>query len=428
MMKPAARSWPAFARAPNYNPAGTSIRFEAGKALTEWSGPDGNPISIRRSLAEQSNTSIIYGDRFILKLFRRVETGTNPDCEIGRYLSDQVRFDGVPPFGGTIEVRAQDSEPVAIAMMQGLVPNLGDAWTWTLEELGRFYEQLSTKEKPAEPTGEFPSVFTLSQTDVPTEFREQMGIYYDAASMLGRKTAELHLALATPTTEPDFTAEPFSVHDREQLTKLLRNHATSVFDTLKDNLARLPDEVIEQASLLLSLRRKVWARLGHIESLELNFDKIRIHGDYHLGQVLRLANDYRILDFEGEPARSLEERRTKQSPLRDVAGMLRSFNYAAYAGLFAHVARRPDGSERLKRAAKQWALGAAAAFLRSYRVAAENAPFLPSSEESFRSLLEVFLLDKALYELNYEMNNRPAWVRIPVQGLLSLGWDRNREG
>jgi maltose alpha-D-glucosyltransferase/alpha-amylase len=407
---------------------GASIRFESGIALKEWIGEDGNPISIRRILAEQSNTSIVFGDRFILKLFRRVEAGINPDCEIGRYLSDRVGFDGVPKFGGAIEFRPLGSEAISVAMMQAMVANLGDAWTWTLEELARFYEKSSTEESPGDVTAELPSVFELSQTELPPEFREQIGIYYDAATILGRKTAELHLALATPTDNADFAAEPFSLDDRQQLTTLLRRHATSVFDLLKDNLARLPDELVEQASLLLSLRRKVWMKLGRIESLELNFDKIRIHGDYHLGQVLRLANDYRILDFEGEPARSLDERRARQSPLKDVAGMLRSFSYAAYAGLFAHAARRPDGWERLEFAARQWGLGAAATFLRSYRSAAGSAAFLPSSEHSFRNLLEIFLLDKALYELSYEMNNRPTWVRIPLRGILSLGWDnRNRE-
>jgi maltose alpha-D-glucosyltransferase/alpha-amylase len=272
-----------------------------------------------------------------------------------------------------------------------------------------------------------PSLFTLAQAELPAAFLDDLGIYYDMATTLGQTTAKMHLALASATTDPDFAPEPFTRQDRVELATQLQVHAASAFDTLKDHLARLPDDFIEKASFLLSLRRRILSRLVEVETLELQCDKIRIHGDYHLGQVLRLATDYRILDFEGEPARPLKDRLAKQSPLRDVAGMLRSFSYAAYAALFAHVDRWLEGGERLEILARRWELGASAAFLRAYRGTAGNASFLPADEHLFRRFLEIFLLEKGLYELNYEINNRPGWVRIPLWGILSLGWDANRD-
>jgi maltose alpha-D-glucosyltransferase/alpha-amylase len=230
----------------------------------------------------------------------------------------------------------------------------------------------------------------------------------------------LHLALSSPTDDPAFAPEPLTSSDRQSLARQLRSHAESVFGTLRESLAGLPDEALEKASLLLSLRRKVLTRFDEIEALELDCAKIRIHGDYHLGQVLRLDNDFRILDFEGEPARPLAERRTKQSPLKDVAGMLRSFSYAACAAHFIYAGRRPDLGDLLEQWARSWELCASGAFLRAYRATAGDASFLPRNPESLRRLLDAFILDKALYELRYEINNRPAWVRVPLWGILSL--------
>jgi maltose alpha-D-glucosyltransferase/alpha-amylase len=158
-----------------------------------------------------------------------------------------------------------------------------------------------------------------------------------------------------------------------------------------------------------------------LEDLQVDAARIRIHGDYHLGQVLYANNDFFILDFEGEPARSLAERRAKYSPLKDVAGMLRSFSYAAYAGLLAHTARRPDDLERLEAWANLWEEWSSAVFLKAYRETAGGASFLPADERQFQRLLDAYLLDKALYELLYELNNRPSWVRIPLRSILSLG-------
>jgi maltose alpha-D-glucosyltransferase/alpha-amylase len=245
-------------------------------------------------------------------------------------------------------------------------------------------------------------------------------MYLAAAATLGKRTAELHLALASASDDPAFAPEPMTAFDRNQISSELREHAVRVFDQLKENLASLPDEIVDQAGLMLSHRRQVLERLRKIEDTNDGTMKIRIHGDYHLGQVLVVDNDYFILDFEGEPARSLAERRAKRPALKDVAGMLRSYSYAAYGGLLNYTARRSAEYEKLEPWAELWERWVCSIFLSGYCTTAAGAPFLPVDPSQFRQLLDVFLLDKALYELRYEMNNRPGWVRIPLRGMLSL--------
>jgi maltose alpha-D-glucosyltransferase/alpha-amylase len=245
-------------------------------------------------------------------------------------------------------------------------------------------------------------------------------LYLEAGATLGRRTAELHLALATPTDDPAFAPEALTDVDLNAQFAGIRQHATSVLDLLKERLSHLPDEVVEVAASVLSRRRQILDRFGPLTDDFPGIQRIRIHGDYHLGQVLRVKTDFVILDFEGEPARPLAVRRSKQSPLKDVAGMLRSFGYAAYAGLMNYIARHPENVTRLEPWAQLWERSAAAEFLRAYREAAQGADFLPSRSVDFRKLLNVFLLDKALYEVLYELNSRPPWVRIPLMGILSL--------
>jgi maltose alpha-D-glucosyltransferase/alpha-amylase len=250
--------------------------------------------------------------------------------------------------------------------------------------------------------------------------RDHVGIALDSAAMLGRRTAQLHLALACPTADPSFAPQPLASSDVQSLLTGLRNDAARVLDLLKDSVAGLADDVIDLAGLVLSRRSQI------LNSFRLAADDgalgqgIRIHGDYHLGQVLQVKTDFVILDFEGEPARPLAERRSKLSPMKDVAGMIRSLGYAAYSGLIAHTTRRPEDWESLEPWARLWDRSMGAEFLRAYRDTAGPAQFLPGSDDGFRKLLAVFLLDKALYELSYELNNRPAWVRVPLMGILSL--------
>jgi maltose alpha-D-glucosyltransferase/alpha-amylase len=404
------------ARAPARN---GSIRGMPGAEFAALRGPVETPLAVRRSSAEQSNTSVLYGDRLILKLFRRQQQGPNPDCEVGRYLTEEAHFDGTPPFAGAIEYVPADGEPATLAMLQGFVANQGDGWTLTLEELSRYYENSATATWPEAGNSAAAEFMDLAEREPSQLAREHVGIALDSAATLGKRTAQLHLALAA-NEDSSFKPEVMTAPDLQGLLAGLRKDAARALDLLKDSVAGISDEFIDLAGLVLGRRRQI------LDSFRLEAEdgtlgeRIRIHGDYHLGQVLQVKTDYMIIDFEGEPARPLSERRAKLSPMKDVAGMLRSLGYAAYGGLIAHTARRPEDWKTLEPWARLWERSMGAEFLRAYRNTAQGARFLPSTDEAFRKLLALFLLDKALYELSYELNNRPAWVRIPLIGILSL--------
>jgi len=397
------------------------IQGVRGKAFGDIRGPGSAQLPVRRGSAEQSNTSMLFGDRFILKLFRRLESGVNPDCEVGRYLTEKTNFDGVPAFAGSIEyVPEAPAEPTTLAMLQALVANEGDGWKWTIEELERYYESCSAETFPENVAGMLGDPLDLSERPASQLARDHVGLYLDSAAVLGRRTAKLHLALASPTDNPDFAPVPMTNEDLQAQLSEARQHASVVFDVLKDRVSHLPDEVVEIAASVLSRRRRILDYLGNAKFDDLRTQRIRIHGDYHLGQILRVKTDFVILDFEGEPARSLEYRRSKQCALKDVAGMLRSFSYAAQGALINYTARHPEDFSRLEPWAQLWERFVGAAFLRAYRETARGACFLPASRGDFRKLLDVYLLDKALYEILYELNSRPGWVRIPMLGMMSL--------
>jgi maltose alpha-D-glucosyltransferase / alpha-amylase len=405
----------------NAGPVG--VRGIRGKSFLDLMALAEKGLQVRRGSAEQSNTSILFGDRFILKLFRRQEPGLNPDAEIGQYLTEKTSFNQIPPFAGSIEVdglASIDGELANLALLQGLVANEGDGWKWTLEELDRYYESCAPLPFPEKLSGEVTGPLELSENP-PTEMAlDHLGLYLEASAILGRRTAELHLALATPTDDPAFAPETLTDVDLNAQFAGIRQHASSVLDMLKERLSYLPDEVVEVAASVLSRRRQILDRFAPLSGGFPSIQRIRIHGDYHLGQVLRVKTDFVILDFEGEPARPLAVRRSKQCPLKDVAAMLRSFGYAAYAGLMNYTARHPEDLTRLEPWAQLWERSAAAEFLRAYHQAAQGADFLPPGKADFRKLLNVFLLDKALYEVLYELNSRPAWVGIPLKGIVSL--------
>jgi len=389
--------------------------------LPQLQGEAGPPPPPRRGSAEQSNTSILFGDKLIMKLFRRQQPGPNPDTEIGRYLTEQTHFTHIAPFGGAIEYKREGQETSTLAMLQGLVSNEGDGWQWTLEELDRYYEASAAENFTQGVVPDGPaSLLQLSQASETAFAREHVGPYLDAAALLGRRTAEMHLALASPTHDPAFIPEPMNSKDIDLLRDELMAHASSAFDALKANVARLPDGVLERAGLVLSRRTLVLDRFRQLAAGEIHALRTRIHGDYHLGQVLRSKGDFVILDFEGEPARSLAERRTKQSPLKDVAGMLRSFSYAAFSALIKYSTRRPEDFQRLEPWAHLWEQSVSSAFLRTYCTYARGVEVIPSEPLMFEQLLEAYVIDKAFYELVYELNNRPNWVMIPLTGILSL--------
>jgi maltose alpha-D-glucosyltransferase/alpha-amylase len=397
------------------------IRGIRGKSFENILGNAALPLPVRHGSAEQSNTSILYGDRFILKVVRRQEPGLNPDAEIGEYLTDEARFEPAPPFAGLIEYESQpDAEAQTLGILQGFVANEGDGWTSTVEELNRYFENCARLPFPSELRPELRDVMDVPEGPPNQRARDHVGIYLDSAITLGRRTAEMHLALASAINEAAFAPESITADDLKQLFDDLRQRGSRVFDVLKERVPFLPDDAVEIAAGVLSRRSRL---LDYFDVRRLDSFrgcKIRVHGDYHLGQVLRVKTDFVILDFEGEPARPLRERRAKQYALKDVAGMLRSFSYAVYSTLISYTSRHPESFASLEPWARLWERCVAREFLRAYRETAREAPFLPSNAADFREMLQVFLIDKALYEVLYELNARPAWIRIPLMGIMSV--------
>ena len=378
---------------------------ENGAAEASPVGPrcEDTSVKVTRSGAEQSNTSIIFGGKLILKLFRRVQEGPNPDFEMGRFLTERAGFANVPAVAGGIEYRSSHGSRSTLAMLQQFVPHQGDGWTITLDELGRFYEHASLHPGPPKHAAD-----------------SLIGIYLDYAAALGKRTAELHLALSMPSGDPAFEPEPATLEFLTGLAARLRSQASTSLRALRATLPQVSEDSVDQAAQVLTQRAAILSRLQVVEQSDIECMRIRIHGDYHLGQVLRVENDFVIFDFEGEPSRPIGERSQKQLALKDVAGMLRSFSYAAYAALLAHTTRRLEEYDRLAPWAAFWEKSTCAAFLKSYLATANGAPFLPRSARHREALLGALLLDKALYELDYELNNRPTWARIPLTGILNL--------
>jgi trehalose synthase-fused probable maltokinase len=375
---------------------------------------------------EQSNTNVRYGKRLLLKLFRRLETGANPDYEIGGFLTEKVAFPNVPPVAGALEYRRhgdEAGEPIALALLQGFVPNQGDAWRYTLDSLKAYFGRTKAHYAPPAWVTDLPAepLLTLAGAPLPDLAAETIGPYLDSARLLGQRTAELHLALASQPEDPTFGLEPFSPAYRQHLQADMHKLTSTVFHHLRHHLHDLPPAAYDAALQVLALEERIVHDFDALLEGDISALRERIHGDYHLGQVLYTGDDFMIIDFEGEPARPLSERRQKGSPLQDVAGMLRSFHYAAYAAYF-HEVDRPDRSPQamadVEAWARYWHLWVSVAYLQTYLQVAAGAPFIPGDGKELKALLDAYLLSKAVYELGYELNNRPHWVAIPLQGIL----------
>jgi maltose alpha-D-glucosyltransferase/alpha-amylase len=372
--------------------------------------------------AEQSNTSVLYEDKLYLKLFRNLKEGDNPDREITQFLTERMGFQYIPPFAGNIEYRQPGLEPIVIGLLQGFIQCQGDAWTLTLDSLGRYFEQVLSRVREIPEVPKAPaSIFDIDQTSMPPLLQEVVeGHYLEMVALLGKRTGEMHLALSSSTDERDFAPEPFSLLYQRSVYQSMRGLTRQVFQLLKKNRRTLPKEVIEKAEKILNLEEKIIDQFKMILQKKFSTMKIRIHGDYHLGQVLFTGKDFIIIDFEGEPARPLSERRIKRSPLRDVAGMVRSFHYAAYFALLREARIRPEDIPVLEPWADLWYRYASAIFFKSYLDPVKDAPFIPKENEELKTMLKVFLLEKAVYELGYELNNRPEWVIIPLRGIKDI--------
>jgi len=372
---------------------------------------------------EQTNTSVVYGDRLKLKLFRRLEDGVSPELEIGRFLTEKEPFPNAPLVAGALEYQTRKKgEPVTLGILHGYVTNEGDGWDYTLDSLGRYFEQVLTHPGVEAPLPAGNSLLDISDESLPSIAEETIGAYVISAQLLGQRTAELHLKLASAMDDQNFVPEPFSVTYQRSLYHGMRGFTIRVLQLLRQRLKKLPDEVRADAQRVLSFEDAIIGCFQDIPKRKITGMRVRCHGDYHLGQVLYTGNDFVIIDFEGEPARRLGERRIKRSPLRDVAGMIRSFHYAAHFGLKgqASTVLRPEDLPMLEKWARAWYLWVSATFLKSYLGFMADTPILPQTREGIRLILDAYLLDKAIYEVNYELNNRPDWVWLPLRGILQM--------
>ena len=373
--------------------------------------------------AEQSNTSARIGDRFILKLYRATGRGTNPELEIGLFFLRQEAQVPVSAVAGYLDLVSGEREPETVAILHRWVQNEGDAWTMTLDQLHFFNDRVRAllaagQKLPREP----PKRFELSFTDPPTEAGDLIGSYLEAARLLGVRTAQLHKILASDSSDPAFAPEPFDQLYVRSIYQTWQSYRSQVFELLRDRKAGLPASTQTIADAVLKREKEVDTVYRSLLGRSFVSKRIRIHGDYHLGQVLWTGKDFVIIDFEGEPLRPLTERRIKRNALRDVGGMIRSFDYAAQAARRAIVETggTPEQAASLATAGRLWLTWTSAAFLSAYRRETEGVPFIPKDEEQFRTLLSAYVLEKNIYELLYELNNRPTWVDVPLQGLQYL--------
>jgi maltose alpha-D-glucosyltransferase/alpha-amylase len=321
-----------------------------------------------------------------------------------RFLTEEAGFTGTPPLLGTIEREGRDGSVTALGVLTGYVANQGDAWSYAQDHLKRvFQERWGGGGQPADAE--------LTQTDPHAYFLDQMG-------RLGQQTAELHRALCpTDGADPAFAPEPITRQDLTRWRQDTRASAEALLGRLATQQAATPDPTIAH---LLDLGDTLLTRIDTVSTGRIKAAKTRLHGDYHLGQVLVAQNGFAIIDFEGEPRRTIEERRQKHTPLKDVAGMIRSIDYAAAAAVRAAADLPSVDNAALKAMCRDWRDRSIAAFMSAYRGTIADAACWPADEAGAEALLELMLIDKALYEIGYELANRPTWLGIPIQGIVDL--------
>ncbi|RPI62073.1 MAG: alpha-amylase, partial [Lysobacterales bacterium] len=371
------------------------LRFTPTRMYAELRGDRNVELTLSAPQAQGSNTALRLGDRLFLKAYRRLQSGVSPELEVGRFLTDVAAFPNTVPVAGAVEYFDADGTPHAVAILQGWVQNQGDGWDYTVNYLVRFLQDHRAVDAPPEGAH---------------------GLYLELARTLGSRTAELHRALGLPSTDPAFGSEPITASDVEHWRARVREEAERTLAAL-EGASALPDAVQDPARRLLAHRAALLERIDRVSAGEPRAVKIRHHGDLHLGQVLLQRNDVVFVDFEGEPARPLAERRAKHSPLRDVASMLRSFVYARHAALRRVPKEAGDDPRRWERMLADWERATRETYLQAYDLVARDA-HLYESLEANRSLLDLFELEKALYELRYEIANRPDWASIPLSSLV----------
>ncbi len=364
--------------------------------------------------ADQSNTSVIFNDRYFFKIYRRMEREINPDMELVRFHSEHTTFANSPRYLGSIELRERSGEVMVLGLLQNKIDNQGDAWTMATDSVGRFFERVITGARHTR----LPALVNkplMKFEDAPPLIQEYIGRgFYERVVRLGQRTAEMHLALASNASRPELAPEPFTANYQRALYSSLRKLVRDRFNLLRSSKARIPPDAIDLAGEVLQLEPLVHEAFSEIYEERIQAVRSRIHGDFHLGQVLFTGNDFFIIDFEGEPGFTFTERRLKKNPMKDVAGMMRSFHYAAFGKILLNENYRDRDREVLEIWAEQWQHYISRFYLAAYMERLGQ----PDWSRDNDILLRTFLIEKAIYEMGYELNGRPEWVSIPLRGIL----------
>ncbi|NOT76450.1 MAG: maltose alpha-D-glucosyltransferase [Cyclobacteriaceae bacterium] len=363
---------------------------------------------------DSSNTAILYNDQYFFKFYRKIEKEINPDLEIARFLSENTNFRNSPKYSGSVEYRDDEGKTIVFGLLQEKVDNQGDAWNMTIDSVGRFYERVMAKAKK-EKLPKLINKPAITFEEAPELLQEFIGRgFYERVVRLGQRTAEMHLALASDTSNPAFAPEYFTSNYQRSLYSSLRKLLKDRFKMLRQSMSKLNAETQELAQRVLGMEDTILECFSEIYQIRINGIKTRIHGDYHLGQVLFTGKDFIIIDFEGEPGFSFSERRLKKSPYKDVAGMMRSFHYAAFGKILLNENYREQDLEFLESWAEQWQHYVGRFYLGAYMEKMGLGTELPYEDDV---LIRTYLIEKAVYELGYELNGRPDWTVIPLRGI-----------
>ncbi|WP_300434021.1 trehalose synthase [Christiangramia sp.] len=370
---------------------------------------------------EQSNTSIIYNNSLVMKFFRRIYTSKNPDYEISRFLTEKSNFKNIPAYAGSINLALDNGDTITLGLMQDLIENEGDAWKYMLEELKSVFVNLEKKKIKVKKLPPIPLYQRQPINSIPPEIIDFAGLnIFLKVSKLAQRTAEMHIALGSDMQDTAFTPTKYNgdyaVWLKNRLIYMFQNR----LNTIENNMHKLDGEALELAKEFLDKKKEIREHFLNFTWTRMKSERIRIHGDYHLGQVLVDHDDFYLLDFEGEPESTIQDRKVKQPPLKDVAGMFRSFHYAIYSTIFNNDGSFSTSQEDMFEAGEILYKYMIGVFMETYvhKVQSENLNIGYKQEIEF--LLDYCLLEKAVYELGYELNSRPRWTIIPLRGIASI--------
>ena len=394
----------------------TRVQYHRGEGLEETQYESSRFMGL-----EQSNTSVIINDRCVIKFFRRIYANKNPDYEMSRFLSDKKGFKNTPSYQGSLNIIDTDNLIVTIALMQAMVPNQGDAWEYMLGELHQVFLNIDAKKVQVNKLPNTELFKRLPIHEVPTMIIDWVGLgIFQKLQQLALRTAEMHIALGSEFEETAFTPERYNGDYEVWLKNRLLHQFQNRLNMVENNMHKLKGLTLKLAQDFLDSKNVIRKRFLDFDWTKLKGERLRVHGDYHLGQILVKDGDFYILDFEGEPESTIRDRKIKQPPLKDVAGLFRSFHYAVYATIFNHEDEYRASQKELFHAGEILYRYFIGVFLETYTHRIQNANINLGYNQERVFILKYSMLEKAVYELGYEMNARPLWAVIPLEGIASI--------